>query len=174
MNTFAKVKRVAEYDKVTYYTVCLNDDKTSLFEYFVKKHTDANRKKLNHILSWIKIVGNKYGAQTHLFRPEAEISDTSALPPKGVERKPVYIEDGRKKPNNLRLYCFRANENVVFLFNGDLKTKQKAQKCPNVGPHFKLANQLTRALENAFKEGYIKWTEHYDDILYDEDLKIEL
>ena len=174
MNTFAKIKCVAEYKKVTYYSVSLNNNEDTLFENFIEIHSDTNRKKLNHILSWIRIVGNKYGAQTHYFRPEAEISDTSAFPPKGKDRKPVYIENGKKKANNLRLYCFRANENVVFLFNGDIKTTKKAQNCPNVGPHFKLANQLTRAIENAFKEGNIKWTAYYDDILYDEELMIEL
>ncbi|RLD63418.1 MAG: hypothetical protein DRI95_11730 [Bacteroidetes bacterium] len=174
MNTFVHIKLIAKYKKVIYYSVCINDRAESLFENFIGRHTDTNRKKLNHILSWIKIIGNKYGAKVYHFRPEAEISDTSALPPKGVKKEPSYIEHGKKKSNNLRLYCFRANERVVFLFNGDIKTQLKAQDCPNVKQHFKTANKITKALENAFVSREIEWNEEYDGILFDEDLKIDL
>lgn len=172
MNNFVHIKLIAQYNKVTYYSVCINENRASLFEDFITVHTEKNKGKLNHILSWLKVIGEKYGAQLHNFRPEAEIADTSALPPKGISREPVYIEHGRKKTNNLRLYCFRANNDVVFLFNGDIKTKGKAQDCPNVKPHFKLANRLTKALDNAFRENDILWNEDCTSITYNEDLKI--
>ena len=53
----------------------------------------------------------------------------------------------------------KANRNVVFLFSGDIKTKQKAQECPNVQSHFNLANTLTKAIDNAFREKDIVWNE---------------
>ena len=31
---------------------------------------------------------------------------------------------------NLRLYCIVANEHVVFLFNGGIKTAKYADDCP--------------------------------------------
>lgn len=88
--------------------------------------TNIYRQKLNHVLEWIKTIGDKYGAQHHFFRSEASIADASALPPIGKDREPCFTEFGKNKANNLRLYCLRANERVVFLFNGDLKTRQYA------------------------------------------------
>ncbi len=84
MNTFAIIKPIARYKKVAYYSVCISDTSVSLFEEFIKHHEVANKDKLNHVLEWIKIIGDKYGAKTHLFRPEAEFADASALPPKGM------------------------------------------------------------------------------------------
>lgn len=172
MNTFAIIKPIAQYRKVCYYSVCIDGDEVSLFEYFISKHQVNNKTKLDHILNWLKVIGINYGAQTHHFRPEGEIADASALPPKGMDRKPQYTEYGKKKANNLRLYCLRANESIVFLFNGDIKTEKKAQKCPNVKTHFKLANQLTKAIDKAFAESDIVWNEDCTQIEYNEDLKI--
>ena len=87
----------------------------------------------------------------------------------GKDRKPYYVEYGKKKANNLRLYCLRANSNVVFLFSGDIKTTQKAQDCPNVRKHFNLANTLTKAIDNAFIENDIIWNEDCTLIKCDED-----
>lgn len=139
MNTFAHIKPIAKYDKVSYYSICINNQQDSLFEKFVVNNSNTNKEKLNHVLEWIKTIGNKYGALPHLFRPEGETADASALPPKGKDRKPHYTEYGKTKANNLRLYCLRANENVVFLFNGDIKTSQYAQDCPNVKKTFQIS-----------------------------------
>ena len=112
-----------------------------------------------HIQKWLKEIGDKYGAQNRFFRNEAKNADTSALPPVGKDRKPYYVEYGKKKSNNLRLYCLKANTNVVFLFSGDIKTKQKAQECPSVQSHFNLANALTKAIDTAFRERDIVWND---------------
>lgn len=174
MNTFAHIKPIARYNKVAYYSVCINDCETSLFEEFINYHEINNRNKLNHVLEWIKIIGNKYGAQIHLFRPEAAIADASALPPKGKDRKPSYTELGKTKANTIRLYCLRANESVVFLFNGDIKTTKYAQDCPNVKNHFTLANQLTKAIDTAFVEKDIVWNDDFTLINCPTDFKLFL
>ena len=174
MNTFAHIKPIERYDKVAYYSVCINDSNESLFEEFISYHEINNRDKLNHVLEWIKILGNKYGAQIHLFRPEAAIADASALPPKGKDKKPCYTEFGKSKANNIRLYCLRANEHVVFLFNGDIKTTHYAQDCPNVKDHFTLANQLTKAIDLAFAEKLIVWNDDYTLINCSSDFKLFL
>jgi len=173
MNTFAHIKHIGSYEKVSYYSVVLEQDTISLFEKFIAAHETTNKDKLYHIVKWIEVIGNKYGAQPYLFRPEGETADTSALPP-AINKKPSYIEDGKKKPNALRLYCLRANEYVVFLFNGHLKTTKKAQDCPNVKQHFKLANQITKALDEAFKQKDINWNETHTDIEFQSDLIIYL
>ncbi len=173
MNTFAHIKPIARYKKVAYYSICINGHYESLYEEFVSRHEKSEKEKLNHILEWIKQIGNKYGAQPHLFRPEGEIADASALPPKGMERKPQYTECGKKKANNLRLYCLRANPHVVILFGGDLKTTKHPQDCPNVKPHFKLANQLTKAIDEAFVNKEITWKDDFTLIDCEDDFKLQ-
>lgn len=170
MNKFISLTFVQQLNKVTYYSVQLEEESTSFFENFVARHTYTNKEKLNHILAWIKVIGNKYGAYDHFFRNEANIADARALPPIGKDREPKYIEYNEEtggkhtKPNDLRLYCFRANESVVFLFDGDIKTAATPQECSNVKPHFDAANRITKILEQAFKSGTIKWNIDYTDI----------
>lgn len=159
MNNFAHIKPLFKYKTVAYYSVSLNDNQKTLYQEFVEKHTVENTNKLYHIQKWLKVIGEKYGAQNRFFRNEAKNADTSALPPKGKDIKPCYVEYGKKKANNLRLYCLKASPNVVFLFSGDIKTKRKAQDCPNVNSHFNLANALTKAIDNAFRERDIVWND---------------
>lgn len=178
VNNIATIKQVQRFDKVSYYTLSLDNDPTSLFEQFMQKHTSENKDKLNHILAWMKVIGDKVGARAGYFRNEAETADTSALPPAGVDREPTYVEynehtgEEENVANSLRLYCLRANEHVVFLFSGDVKTAARAQNCDQVRPHFRLANKLTKVIDEAFREGDIQWDEYNEDILFDEDLEL--
>lgn len=173
MNNFAHIKPLFKYKKVAYYSVILNNNKDSLYEEFVKKHELTDKNKLYHIQKWLQVIGKKYGAQTRLFRNEAYTADTSALPPVGKDKKPYYIEYGKKKNNNLRLYCLRANEHVVFLFGGDIKTAEKAQDCPNVKSHFLLANQLTDSIDKAFRNKDIIWNDDCTLIDCDKNFKLD-
>lgn len=172
MNKFAQIKPLFRYAKVAYYSVVLEGDDKSLYEKFVELHEIENKEKLYHIQKWIQVIGRKYGAQSRLFRNEAIFADTSALPPVGIDRKPHYIDQGKKKNNTLRLYSFRANENVVFLFSGAIKTTKKAQDCPNVKSHFLLANQLTKTIDEALRNKIITWIEDDTLIHYEEEFKL--
>src|SRR5690606_26420437 len=169
MSIFAKICLIASYDKVAYYSVAIvdgDDEQPSYFQKFVDRHQEENKRKLNHLLSWLQQIGKAYGAKPSLFREERE---AQALPPKGVNRRPTYIEMGEPAINNLRLYCYRLSERVVFLFDGDVKTADAAQDCPQVRPHFRMANQLARAINEAFKQQDIEWNDDCSDIIYDED-----
>lgn len=172
MDNFAQIKPLFKYNKVAYYSIVINDHEKSLFEEFMALHQESNKTKLYHILKWIQVIGQKYGAQTRFFRNEAHHADATALPPKGTDREPCYVEKGKNKANTLRLYCLRANEHVVFLFSGDVKTTKKAQDCPNVKPHFLLANQLATAIDEAFKNRDIRWTEDNKFIEVENDFKL--
>lgn len=178
MNRFAEIILVERFKKVSFYTVSINND-TSLYRSFVNKHNIENNVKLKHIMSWLEKIGDKIGAYEQYFRNEAETGDARALPPQGRNRKPVYVEfnDTTEKeentPNNLRLYCFRASNSVVFLFNGDIKTKQRPQDCDNVREHFKLANKLSVLIDKAFVSNEIRWTDDYKDIEIDDDFVLE-
>lgn len=171
MDNFVCIKFIKEYNKVIYYSVVINgyEDQASLFEGFVDKHSVVNKEKLNHILTWLRVIGNRYGALSHLFRDE---KDAAALPPPGTKREPCYIEEDQTASNNLRLYCHRLNEHVVILFDGDIKTADQAQNCPQVAPHFNLANTLALAIDNALRDGDIEWDDDYLDIIYEQNLKI--
>ena len=173
MNTFAHIKLVAQYEKISYYSVVLENEGQSMFENFIQKHESENKNKLYHIVKWIEQLG-KYGARQNYFRPEGKLADTSALPPSGINKEPSYIENGKKKANNLRLYCLRANEHVVFLFDGDIKTTQKAQDCPNVAKHFVIANKITKAIDKAFNEKQIRWDSNFQEIEFETELIIKL
>ena len=173
MNNFAEIILVQRFKKVSYYSVSINEE-DSLFREFVAKHTHTNREKLNHIMAWIKVIGEKFGAKENYFRNESETADTRALPPKGKDREPVYVETDdtgieQNVPNNLRLYCMRISENVVFLFSGDIKTTDKAQDCENVRPHFRIANHLTSLIDKALIDKEIKWNKNCTDIIVEGD-----
>jgi hypothetical protein len=176
MNGIVRLKHIGDYQKVCYYSVVLDQDDEpietaqSLFENFVDIQTKENPEKLNHILSWLAAIGDKHGALEHLFRNERQQGEAVGLPPKGQHREPVYIENDETIPNNLRLYGHRLNENVVFLFDGGLKTKATPQECPNVKTHFILANQLTTIIDQAFQEKEIYWIDDDTDIDYDDNL----
>lgn len=176
MNGIIRLKHIQDFKKVCFYSVCLDedeipiDDVESLFELFVKTHEVENKEKLNHILSWLQEIGDKYGALDFYFRNEQNQGEAMGLPPRKASVEPVYTEDGEITPNNLRLYCHKLNESVVILFNGNIKTAETAQTCPQVRPHFELANKLTISIDNAFKEGEIFWILDNSDIDYSDDL----
>lgn len=176
MNGIFRLKHIQDFEKVKIYSVCIDDedvpieDTASLFEDFIDTHEIKNKEKLNHILSWLREIGNKYGALDFYFRNEQNQGEAMGLPPRKASIEPCYTEDGEITPNPLRLYCHRLNESVVILFNGDVKTAETAQTCPQVKPHFELANKLTVEIDNAFKEGEIVWIDDNTDIDYPDDL----
>lgn len=167
MNTFAHIKHIQSIGKVHYYSIIIDNAQTSLFEDFLNFHK-VDKKLLQDLVimnEWLLKNIPKYGAQERFFRHEGIKTDTKGLPPKFVETK-----------NLLRLYCFRANDNVVFLFNGRCKTKTivKAQDCPNVRPHFLLANQLVSKINYLFDEDVLKWNEDFSDLIVPKNFSFEL
>lgn len=176
MNGILRLKHIQDYRKVSYYSICIDnedipvEDVKSLFELFIKEQEKTNKEKLNHILAWLQEIGDKYGASVQYFRNEQNQGEAMGLPPNQVAKEPVYTEDGEITPNNLRLYCHRLNDSVVILLSGALKTANTPQECPNVKPHFELANKLTVSIDNAFKEKEIIWIDDNTDIDYPGDL----
>jgi hypothetical protein len=171
-----KLKYIEAYEKVTYYSVALYDEDEhlisgygSIFEDFIKGHERKNYSELDYILNWIKHIGNVKGALPHYFRFE---NRASGLPPKDkvANKENVSFVDVENQNHVLRLYCLPLNKQVVILFGGGIKTADKAQDCPNVGSHFKLANKLAEAIDEAIKQGDIDLLD--DDLAYDDDLEM--
>lgn len=141
MNNFATIKHINTFRKVSYYSLCLNGDRESIYEkYFKTWITDPKYKgELTQMVAWQKKMGERYGALERFFRPEGK---AHALPP------PAKYLAG--EVGDLRLYCMVVNPNLVFLFSGHVKTKAKAQDCPNVSSHFRDAGVFSQKLEEAF------------------------
>ena len=173
MNNFATIIPIEtlQFDKVKYYSVKFEDNDVTEFEDFLNRMEDLPEIEddLNNLLVWIEEIGQNYGAQRKFFRDEGYGGDVSALPPKAKE---MYLK--KVEVADLRLYCLRANEHVVIFFNGGIKTKQKAQACPNVGPYFKQANRLAIKIDQLFQQREITWNSTFTDIDFDENLIIEL
>lgn len=123
MNTFAHIKRIQQLsgDKVKYYSIQFDKSESNEFFDFLDRMEPLIEieEDLNNLIEWLQIIANDYGAQPHLFRQERE---ADALPP---PRKQMEVYE-KEINESLRLYCLRANKHVVFLFNGGIKTTQKA------------------------------------------------
>lgn len=173
MNIFAEIELIKDFafKKVKYYSIRFEESSNNEFIDFLERMENETEyeEDMTNLFHWIEIIGESEGAKEKYFRNEAYLSDTSALPP------PYRIMNYHELiVNNIRLYCFRLNEHVVFLFNGGIKTANKAQDCPNISGYFKQANLLVKKINNLFQEQEILWTDNYTDINFDHELRIEL
>lgn len=118
MNNFATILEAQAFKKVTYYTIKIEGENHSEFEKFIINHQEKKeiRDEFQDIIALIKRLGDKEGALSHYFSRKEKKAE--ALPPKRTglnykERKLhiTYV-------HNLRLYCMRITNEIVFLFNG--------------------------------------------------------
>ena len=172
MNRFATIKHIQDNDKVYYYSIQFKEEsECSLFEQFMQQCEDDDDTTvyddLTEILEWVDLIGDEYGAKPQFFRHEGA---ASALPP--PQKMVTKVIEG--EAGSLRLYCLVASESVVFLFSGGKKTQQKAQDCPQVASHFKLANRLATAINEAFLKREIRWNDFGDDIEFENDLELTI
>lgn len=131
---------------VRYYTVELEEDgeQTNLLADFILNHHQDERisEEYHDLLAWIvERMGSMHGARQRYFRHEGK---ADGLPP------PSYFLDVAYE-HNLRLYCMRLSDHVVILFSGGVKTADTAQDCPVVAPHFRLAQKLCMAIQEAIR-----------------------
>lgn len=171
MNIFATLKEIESFTfkKVKYYSVHFEDKEVSEFLDFLNRMEDIEEIKddLDLFFIWLEEIGENYGALPQFFRHEGK---ADALPPPAKQMKLTEFEI----EENIRLYCLRANDHVVFLFNGGIKTKDRAQDCPNVSNYFRQANQLSHAINQLFNQGEISWNNSHTDITFEPDLEIEI
>jgi len=72
----------------------------------------------------------------------------------------------------IRLYCLYVSKNIVILFNGGIKTKQKAQDCENVKRYFLEAEKLTAIIDSMIRE--IEFDHGRSNILNHEEIELWL
>jgi hypothetical protein len=174
VNTFVKIIKLHDftYPRVKYYSIRFEDQDENEFYDFLNRmeYLPEIEDDLSNLLVWIEDIGNEYGAKNRFFRNEQSNSEAKALPPPFKVMKTYDIV-----VNDLRLYCMVANECVVFLFNGGIKTPvHDAKDCPNVGPYFKQANRIVKKFDQLFQDKSIKWNADQTDIEFDSELEIEL
>jgi hypothetical protein len=61
----------------------------------------------------------------------------------------------------------------VFLFSGDIKTAAKPQDCSKAKSHFKMANKLTKLINEAFVKKDILWNSDFSDIIFNGGFELE-
>ncbi|MDD2425307.1 MAG: hypothetical protein PHP30_06050 [Bacteroidales bacterium] len=176
MNTFVKIVKLSEFSsgKVKFYSIVLEgkepvEENTEFYDFLERMENEVEHENdLSNLVVWIELIGEKYGAQEKFFRHEGIDSDTSALPPPtGFQKLHEIVV------NDLRIYCLRANDNVVFLFNGGIKTTFEARDCPNVGYYIKTANRFTKNINGLFGTE-IKWNSDCTDIEFDSEQEFEI
>lgn len=140
MDNFAEIERLEELsgNKVDLFSVRFEGEEANLFERFVLRHREDEEieEEFKDLMAWLERL-KRTGAEAHLFRHEQR---AEALPPRAK-----YLDFNYGK--NLRLYCMRLSDRALFLFDGGIKTAQRAQDCPNVRQAFKEANELSEAIE---------------------------
>ena len=136
-----KLQSVAEAEKGSLFSICLEGDSISEFEKFVQKHNESYSKDLNTILTAIKRMLKVSGFLERYFRPEGKYKD-------GVCELP--IDSGK-----LRLYCLRINDSILIAGNGGVKKAQKYQDCDDLNGYVVTLQKLDRALKVAIKRGEV-------------------
>ncbi len=178
MNTFVALVRLEEWSfrHVRYFSVREEGEDLTLFHGFMERigNDPALANELDRMLNWIEHIGAnvRHPLRGGYFRPEGAAS--ALPPPSSVARRANRGSAVELAIGDLRLYCHPVSEHVVFLFSGGIKTRTKAQDCPNVREHFRLANALARKIDTAFRDQEIRWVDGDSDIEMDDDLELEL
>lgn len=145
MPTFVHIKKIDdfEFEEVEYFSVHFEDLDNSEFERFLDSHMDLEEveTEFGDLMGWLERLGED-GAEERFFRSERL---AQALPP-----NLKYLEISYEK--QLRLYCLRLSKRAVFLFNGGIKTTNKAQDCKNVSNHFYNAQQFCKHIHELIKD----------------------
>lgn len=140
MKTF-EIQSVAQAEKGSLFTICIDGDSVSEFEKFIIKHNESYNADLNTILTAIKRMLAQSGFLERYFRPEGKYSDrVCALP----------IQSGK-----LRLYCLRINDSVLIVGNGGIKNSKKYQDCDDLNGYVIDLQSLDKALNIAVKKGNV-------------------
>ncbi len=106
--------------KTKIYSIQIDDDSKSLFDYFLEENHEKYQTEVLEILQRIRSIAEKEGAREHYFK-KAE-----GRPGDGVEA--LFDNDGRK----LRLYCIRYGSVLLILGGGGSKNVRTLQEDPKL------------------------------------------
>lgn len=154
MNSFVLKIWDDETSLVTFYTVHRAGEAESETDQFYLKFQNHPQygdalQELNALL--FDTMGEEFGASKYFFSRHENAA--TALPPSKVRIYELTLE----YPGfPLRLYCYRISDQLVVLFNGDVKNVGKVQESPRLSMLFHQANHYVRKIEESFKDGILE------------------
>ena len=98
-------------NKASIYTIHLEDEGKTLFDYFLEENKISFKSELKDIVSRLSVIGNKTGARDNFFKLH------EGKPGDGVCA--LYDEPD----SNLRLYCIKYGTLIVIVGGGGYKPK---------------------------------------------------
>lgn len=142
MKKKATVDLVEQSDKVSFYSISFQMDRTIEFERFLTKFEEEAEfnEDYQKILAALEIILDR-GALERYFRPEGTMEDNlCALP----------IESG-----NIRLYCLRISDEILILGNGDRKTTKTYQEDRKLLGYALDLQKFDRLLKKDIEDGIV-------------------
>jgi hypothetical protein len=156
------------FKKVHFYTIRINEQISEFTDFVSRmKQSKLNTHELGELITFIGEIGVEYGATKNRFRHEAA-AEALAVPTVSH----MDIESEEENHYGLRLYCVRLSNSIVILLNGDRKTTQKVQDCPNCKSHFQLANKISLKITKAIIEKEILLDGK--NLLFEDDFELNL
>lgn len=155
--TYATIEETYTFKRVKFYSVRIEDETYSEIEKFIIRFQQDKKyqEELDNILALLKIMGNDKGAMPIFFRDE---SIANALPPErrgAIRQNMLHFIDA-----DLRLFCLRMSNEIVVLFNGGVKDSQKTQDSVDLFPKFRLAQRLSKAINQKIMEKELRIDGH--------------
>jgi hypothetical protein len=98
--------------KATIYSVIVNDDDITLFDYFVNENMADYKEEVENIANRLEVIGNTTGARERFFKHK------EGKPGDGVC---ALFDDPNSK---LRLYCIRYGNVAIILGGGGVKPSE--------------------------------------------------
>jgi hypothetical protein len=133
-----EIELYEEHPEVTYYTFGYADSKKLEFDdFFERCDIEEFVEDIDIILYWIDKIGSQ-GALDRNFRPE--IGNLKALP---------------METSKLRCFCFKINENIVILGNGNPKTTESFNDDPDLNPHAINLLSIGKIIMSQIKKGSV-------------------
>ena len=136
------VDLVEQYEKVSFYSISFQMDRTTEFERFLSKFEEEAEfnEDYQRILAALEIILDR-GALERYFRPEGSINDNLCAIP---------IESG-----NIRLFCLRISDQILILGNGDKKTTRTYQEDRKLLGYALDLQKFDRLLKKDLEDGVV-------------------
>ncbi len=131
-------------NQATIYTVVLDGDDKSLFDYFLEENIENNRKEVKSILSRLKEIGRTTGAREIFFKKY------EGKPGDGV----CALHDKK-----LRLYCIRYGKVAVILGSGGLKNVATWQDDDTLSDAAEIMIEISNDITKRLQDREIKWSQ---------------
>jgi len=136
------VDLVEQSERVSFYSISFQMDRTTEFEMFLSKFEEEAEfnEDYQRILAALEIILDR-GALERYFRPEGSINDNLCAIP---------IESG-----NIRLFCLRISDQILILGNGDKKTTRTYQEDRKLLGYALDLQKFDRLLKKDLEDGVV-------------------